>query len=282
MNDSRVEHAPPSLIKKVIMPIDVSVIITTFNSAGTLGNTLSSIATLPEEESPFEVILVDNHSDDNTISIAQTYPDIAITRLPENTGLAHANNTGARQATGKSILFLNPDTELLPGSLSSLKAFETNHPNAGLLGPAMIDMSGNPQSTARSFPAFSDILFRRTPLGKLSCAKDRVESHLRPVDTSIPAQTDWLVGAALWLTKTGRDKVGLMSDKYFLYFEDVEWCRRMHDAGLDVWLVPESVIKHISRRESSKTFGRAFWHHLHSMAIFYSDYPDMIFRNRNS
>ncbi len=260
------------------MAIDVSVIITAFNSAQTLDNTLQSIKSLPDAESPREIRLVDNHSEDDTLSIAKSYPDVTIIELPENIGLARANNTGAKQASGSSLLFLNPDTELLPGSLPALMSFEDSHPGAGLLGPAMLNTNGNPQSTARTYPSLQDILYRRTPLGKLPSAKIQIEKHLYPIDTSKPARADWLVGAALWLTKTGKENVGLMSEKYFLYFEDVEWCCRMHDAGLDVWFVPESVIRHISRRESAGTFGRTFWHHLRSMGIFYSDYPEMMFR----
>lgn len=255
------------------MPLDLSVIITTYNSASTLERTLLSIMHLDPSERPRETIVVDNASSDGSADIAGGFEWVALVRCPENLGLARANNIGAGRASGGSMLFLNPDTALRPGALHTLMKFEREHPRAALLGPAMTDSRGNLQSTARTWPSLLDIALRRTFLGKLPCARSRLRKHLYPVDTEGPSIVDWISGAAIWLTGAGRAEVGLMSENYFLYFEDVQWSMRACRAGMEVWYVPKAVIVHEGRRESAGRPGRALWLHLVSMVRFFAEYP---------
>ncbi len=254
------------------MPLNLSVIVTTYNSGETLESCLESVLGLEERERPREIIVVDNDSSDDSPDIAESFPDVRLIRSKWNMGLAGANNLGAASASGRSLLFLNPDTRVTEGCFETLWNFEDSHPRAALLGPAMPDPSGSIQSTARTWPTLLDIALRRTPLGRIPGARGRLEKHLHPVPTNRPSRTDWIVGAAMWLTAAGRHTVGLMSEKYFLYFEDVEWCMRAARKGMEVWYVPEAMIYHEGRRESRRP-GRALWLHLLSMVRFYSEYP---------
>ncbi|MEN8208486.1 MAG: glycosyltransferase family 2 protein [Candidatus Fermentibacteria bacterium] len=255
------------------MPLDLSVVITTFNSAATLRDTIESLIKLDISESPCEIIVVDNASFDNSLMIAEEYSQVILISSPENLGLARANNIGASRASGSSLLFLNPDTVILPGSLHALMSFQLNHPNAALLGPMMLGSDDHLHSTARTYPTLLDIILRRTPLGKLPVSRKHLQRHLNSAPPDKPSRTEWLVGAAMWLTPAGREKIGLMSEKYFLYFEDVQWCMRANQAGMDVWFVPEAVIRHENRRESAGGSIRALWLHLKSMVRFFSEYP---------
>jgi GT2 family glycosyltransferase len=88
-----------------------------------------------------------------------------------------------------------------------------------------------------------------------------------------PVRVDWAMGAALWVTSAGRKTFGLMSERYFLYFEDVELCWRVWDSGMEVWLVPGARMEHVARRQSAGRPGRALWLHLRSMLRFYADHP---------
>jgi N-acetylglucosaminyl-diphospho-decaprenol L-rhamnosyltransferase len=259
------------------MPLDLTVVITTYNSAGVIGAALGSLHALPPGETPGRIIVVDNASSDASADIAESFTGATVIRSPRNAGLAAANNLGAAQAGPGSILFLNPDTITLPGALKTLAAFDDGHPNAAILGPATIDAAGDAQSTARTFPTLIDISLRRSLLGRLPVLRTRVARHLHPVDGTAPARVDWLVGAALWLTRSGRERVGLMSEDYFLYFEDVEWCWRARESGMEVWLVPDAVIRHECARESATRPGRALWHHLRSMVRFFSRHPSALF-----
>lgn len=255
------------------MPLNLSIVITSFNSALTLADTIESLLKLDVTEAPREIIVIDNASSDRSACIAESYDKIKLLRSSENRGLATANNMGAREASGNSILFLNPDTVILPGALHTLMKFEKKHPEAAILGPAMVDSNGIIQSTARTWPTLLDIALRRTFLGKLPGSERRLQKHLNPVDTDQPAMVDWIVGAAMWLTPAGRKKIGFMSEKYFLYFEDVQWCIRANKAGMAVWYVPEAVIRHDSRRASAGGSVKALWYHLKSMVRFFSEYP---------
>ncbi len=255
------------------MPLDLSVVVTTYNSAGVLGGLLESVAALDSAESPRQVLVVDNASSDGTAEVAAGRNGVVVLRQEYNLGLSRANNIGAAAASGSHVLFLNPDVRVLQGSLAALMRAADDHPNAALLGPAMYDSHGRLQSTARTYPTLLDIALRRTPLGNSDWGRRRLRRHLFPVDASRAVRVDWLVGAAIWLTPRGRAGVGTMSERFFLYFEDVEWCWRAAASGMEVLYVPDSSMEHVPRRESATGAGRVLWHHLASMVKFYAMHP---------
>jgi len=255
------------------MPLDLSVIVTTYNSAGVVPALLDSIAKLPQSDSPLETIVVDNASTDGTADLVAGYPGVRLIRSWRNMGLSRANNAGAAASAGSHLLFLNPDVRVLPHALTTLMNAAESRPDAALLGPAMEDGAGKLQSTARRFPTLVDIALRRTPLGRSPWGSRRLARHLFPLDPERTAEVDWLVGAAMWLTPRGRERVGLMSHRFFLYFEDVEWCWRAAACGMRVLYVPEARMEHVPRRESASGAGRVLWHHLLSMVKFYASHP---------
>jgi hypothetical protein len=262
------------------MSLDLSVIVTAYDSGEFLGGLLDSIGDLPGDESPREVIVVDNASRDDSAVIAESRDGVILIRSGRNLGLARGNNLGAREASGSSLLFLNPDITVHPGSLAALMEFQDSHPDAFILGPALTGPDGAVQSTARTYPGLLDVLCRRTVLGRLPGAARRLRRHLDPAGTDRPSRVDWLVGAALWLTPSGRRGAGLMPENYFLYFEDVEWCWRANHLGGEVWYVPDSVMGHVHRRESAGRSRKALWHHLSSMVRFYARHPTALAGSR--
>lgn len=250
-----------------------SAVITTFNSAATIESALDSIQSLSSRERPADIIVVDNQSQDNTLDLVSNRHGVKVIAGNENIGLARANNLGAKAALGEYLFFLNPDAMVLPGAVSALMRFSHFHPEAALLGPAMSDGNGVVQSTARTWPSLLSIAARRSGLGRTAIGRRAVERHLDLFNTDEPGPVHWLVGAALWLTPRGRSTVGLMNEAYFLYFEDVEWCRRAWKSGMEVWRVPEAVITHECRRQSAGGSRRAAWLHLRSMIRFFAENP---------
>lgn len=250
-----------------------SAVITTYNSGSVIGKALDSILSLSALEAPANIVVVDNNSSDNTIDILESYGNnIFVTFNNANMGLSKANNIGAASAEGDSIFFLNPDAELLSGAVSALADFQQRHPDSALLGPMMVDDHGTPQSTARTWPTPAVVAARRTGLGKTPWGRRLSEDHMYRYSGEKPVKTDWLVGAALWLTPLGRRRTGLMSESYFLYFEDVEWCLRAWKRKMEVWYVPSAVIRHVCARDSI-TGSRALKHHLRSMIRFFLNHP---------
>ncbi len=266
--------ALPSLY---ILNMNWSAVITTYNSSSVIDRALSSIFELPPEEQPTDVVVVDNLSTDNTMQVLEKWKDKTIqVRNTSNLGLAAANAIGAGEASGDSLFFLNPDVELIPGAVTELKSFQNTHSEAGLMGPSMIHSSGRIQSTARTWPSPSVVASRRTFLGNTALGMKLAHRHLNRFHSDkLPVMTHWLVGAALWVTPEGKRRAGLMSEKYFLYFEDVEWCWRMWKRGMEVWYVPEACIRHVCHRESAKG-GKALRYHLRSMLRFYLTHPSVL------
>ena len=239
---------------------------------------LESLFSLPLSEKPFDVVVVDNASSDDTVKLIRSSCNpLTIKINSHNRGLSKANNIGATLARGNSLFFLNPDIEILPGAVSVLFKFQNEHPLAGIIGPAMVDGNGIQQSTARTWPTPSVIASRRTGFGTTEKGKKISHDHLNRFNsTDVPVKADWLVGAAMWLTPSGQKEIGLMSEKYFLYFEDVEWCWRTWRKGMQVWFEPEAKIKHVCQRESTSG-GLTLSLHLRSMIRFMITHPQVLF-----
>ena len=257
-----------------------SAIITTYNSAQVIGRALDSLFELPPEEKPSSVVVVDNASTDNTIEVVKASGFSVKTIInKQNLGLSKANNIGAAAIEEGSLFFLNPDVAVKPGAVTVLRHFERDHPDAALIGPAMVDEEGNRQSTARTWPGPLVITSRRTSLAKTKWGRKMSSDHMNRFNSrDYPIRTDWLVGAAMWLTPRGRRQVGLMSEKYFLYFEDVEWCWRAWQSEMEVWFEPNAEIIHVCKRESTSG-GKTLHYHLRSMLRFIFSHPSVIFNN---
>ncbi|HRW78950.1 MAG TPA: glycosyltransferase, partial [Candidatus Sabulitectum sp.] len=190
-----------------------SAIITTYNSGSVIGRALESILSLEPDEKPVDIVVVDNDSKDHTAEVLKDYADrVNFVRNKTNLGLSKANNIGAGQARGDSLFFLNPDTEVLPGAVRTLFSFQESHPRAALLGPGMEDWKGVLQPTARTWPTQTGACWSSAdegPSGGGTPAGARLsESHLRSYHReNSPVRPHWLVGAALWLTPEGRERV---------------------------------------------------------------------------
>lgn len=250
-----------------------SAVITTYNSSSVIRGAVDSLLSLGPDEAPADIVVVDNASFDGTADILREYgEDLRVIANDSNLGLARANNIGAAKAEGDALFFLNPDVKVLPGAAAALAGFQLDHPEAALLGPRMLDGDGIPQSTARTWQTPLVIASRRTVFGRTPVGRRITDEHLNRFGCEEPVMPHWLVGAAIWLTPRGRERVGLMSEGYFLYFEDVEWCHRAWKRGMQVWYVPSAVIMHQCRRESGSG-GEALRHHLRSMLRFLVTHP---------
>jgi len=261
------------------MPADVSVIITTYNSSRTLGRCLGSLLDLTGGDAPRSIVVFDNASSDGSEAIARGFRGVRTVRSDRNLGLARANLAAAGLCGPGPVLLLNPDVIARPGSVSALSDFCGSHPGVGIAGPSLLSPEGLVQHSARSFPGPAAILARRTPWGATPAGRAAISRHLPP-PADRPVPVDWIVGAAMWITRGGRERFGLMSPRYFLYFEDVDLCWRAWESGSEVWLVPGAVMEHVSRRESAGRPGRALLLHLRSMLRFYSDHHGALFGRR--
>ena len=201
-----------------------------------------------------EIIVVDNNSGDDSVYLLRSdFPEITVIDNPENMGLASGVNTALTQAKGTYSLVLNPDMIAIPGSVSSLVSFMDKNPDVGMAGGKLISPNGKLQYSCYRFYTPLTIVYRRTFLGKTKTGKQAIANFLmKDSDHASEQDVDWLMGACLMVRKKAYEEVGGMDERFFLYFEDVDWCRRFWEKGWRVSYVPQAVFSHYHQRSSEK------------------------------
>ena len=209
----------------------------------------------PKEE--FEIIVVDNNSSDATYEMMKKeFSNIEYIRLSENLGLPKGNNTGIREAKGEYLLILNPDIAVFKGEIDRLLHFMDQHPKAGVVAPQLLHPDKAIQFSTFVFPKWFIPILRRTPLGLCPWAKKELQQYImKEWDHKNCKTVDWILGAAMLIRKSAIDIVGLQDENFFLYFEDVDWCKRFWENGYEVWYDPESKLVHYHKRESAENPG---------------------------
>ena len=225
---------------------DVDVVIVSYHSRDLV---LAAIASATAESAvSVEVVVVDNDSCDGTVeSVRATCPGVAVLEQGANTGFARAVNRGVAASRGRYVMLLNPDAVLAAGALEQLLAFAESRPGVGVVAPALRNADGTPQHTARAFPRPAAALFgRRSALTRLLPGNRWSRAFLtgREHDGSEPFRADWVSGAAMLVPRAVIDRVGGLDEDFFLFWEDADWCRRIGDAGFQVWCVPAAVVVH--------------------------------------
>ena len=259
--------------------MQTSVIIVTYNSAGVVGACLDSLAG-EAAAGQLEVVVVDNASADGTPGLVRDrYPWVVLHAGRENLGYSKGVNVGIRRARGRFLFILNPDTVVRKGAIQKLVDFMERTPDAGIVGPRLVFHDGTVQLSCRRFYTFRVLLLRRTPLGKLFPNARAVREHLmQDFDHAGTRAVDWLIGAAMLVRREAVDSVGMMDERFFLYFEDVDWCYRMAQKGLAVYYVADAVVEHGYQRESAQAvLNRSFVAHLVSLFRYYEKWNALFY-----
>ncbi|HEY3285445.1 MAG TPA: glycosyltransferase family 2 protein [Armatimonadota bacterium] len=248
------------------MQREVSAIVVSHNSRRVL---MPCLGSLLDTGGPVlqEVLLVDNLSDDGCATEAlERYPEVRLVTPPERQGYAANVNLGIRNAEGRYVLVANPDLVFCPNSLSLLVRYLQDHPKVGIVGPKLVNPDGSLQLSCRRWHTPTALLLRRGPWAA-RCEKTRPVRHfmMSDWDHSESAVVDWLLGACLLARREALEAVGPMDSRFFLYFEDVDWCLRMHKAGWHVAYCPEAVVVHHHQKASQGLRSPAARHHLRSL-----------------
>jgi GT2 family glycosyltransferase/lipopolysaccharide/colanic/teichoic acid biosynthesis glycosyltransferase len=259
--------------------VDVSVIIVTYNSKPVLGACLESL----KRQSSFdrtEVIVVDNASSDGTSEmVRERYPWVDLCSEKVNAGLSAAVNTGIHRASGRYFLILNPDTVLRERAIEILCQFMDRARDAGIVGPKLVFHDGNVQYSCRRFYTWKVLILRRTFLGKIFKDSRAIADHLMlDFNHEVTRKVDWVIGACMFVRREAVRSVGLMDERFFLYFEDVDWCYRMKQRGWSVYYHPDAVVVHDYARESAQSvFNRPFMAHLASLIRYYEKWSVVLY-----
>lgn len=226
--------------------MDISVIIVNHNAAGFLARCLASIEVFFADVT-HEIYVVDNASTDGSLElIGRQFPRVQIIANDCNVGFTVSNNQGARRAKGRYILFLNPDTEFVTDGLKGLAAFMDERPEVGIVGPKLLNPDGTVQMSCRGFPTFRTALFNRSSvLTRLFPGNPFSDAYIQSArDHNKSRKVDWVSGACLLAKKTMLEKIGLFDERFFIYCEDVDLCRRAYLGGWKVYYVPEARVIH--------------------------------------
>jgi GT2 family glycosyltransferase len=230
----------------------VSVVIVTFNSARDIGPCLASIAAATRVD--HEVIVVDNASADGTPDVVRReYPSVRVIERTVNGGLSRAVNEGVRASNGRQVVALNPDTTLAGDAFGVLSAYLHEQPDVGVVAPRLLDPDGGVQLSCRRFPGYATAVFSRySPVTRLFPRNRFSQRYLMSdYDHAGLRDVDWVSGAALMFPRSVFDEVGGWDDGFFMFSEDVDFCRRVHDAGYRVVYHPGASVYHrigVSRR----------------------------------
>jgi len=244
---------PPSPSDSAPAEIDVSVVIVSYNTRDLLRDALAS---LPAAAGPrtLEVIVVDNRSKDGSAEmVAREFPSARLILPERNLGFAGANNLAFREARGRLVYCLNPDTVSRPGSIDALARVLELDPRIGYAGPKLLNADGSHQLSAYRFHRLFSGFVSWSMLGLDGRFPHSPQSlslhHAYGCDERI--QAEWLLGAAIMTRRETIAGAGGFDEEFFLYAEEVEWCQRMHAHGWFGCYAPEAVVVHIRGASTS-------------------------------
>jgi GT2 family glycosyltransferase len=222
---------------------DVAVIIVTYNSALYIAACLASVLARTGSLRA-DVVVVDAASQDDTAEVVEGFPGVRLVRC-RNGGFAYANNRGLTTCDARYVLFINPDTEILDGSLEDLVSRMDEQPEVGLAGVRQVDGDGRLDMTIRGFPnavrAVGDALsaehLPRRPrwLG---------EREVRPEAYDGEVDCNWTSGSFMLARREAIESAGFMDERFFMYSEETDFCRRIKTAGWAIRHLPWLTILH--------------------------------------
>ena len=227
----------------------VSVIVVSFNTRDLLRDCLQSLlaecARLPQGITS-EVLVIDNASSDGSAEmVAREFPDtVRLIRSEINLGFGPANNLAANAARGRYLVLLNSDAFFHPGALALAVARLDADPSIGIGGARLIFPDGSPQPSARTFHSILGTALVLSGITERFASMDK--------DPNRSADVDWVTGAFMIMRREAIAKTGLFDPAFFLYYEEVDLCRRVKKAGFRVLYWPDVVVTHLGG-ESSRT-----------------------------
>ena len=199
-----------------------------------------------------DVTVVDNASGDGSAEMVSTeFPWVRLIRNARNAGFGSAHNRALRAATGRCLMVLNSDAIPRPGALRTLVDFLDAHPAVAVAGPKLRYPDGTVQPSRRRFPTLATLFLESTQLQRLSPG-NRVLRRYYVADGSDdePQEVDWLVGACLCVRASAVLDVGLFDERFFMYSEELDWCRRFRAQGWRVAYVPSAEVLHLEGASS--------------------------------
>lgn len=228
----------------------------------------------------FEVLVVDSDTEEPTRLVMNDFPRVGFFAYERNVGFPVLLNRSLKEAKGEFLFLINHDIILTAEAVASLLEFMESDPRIGILGPRQVNFNGSEQVSCFRFYRPWTIAYRRTILGKLPMGRKHLDWFLmNDYDRKQSKPVDWVMGSALFVRREAAEAVGPMDTRFFLYMEDVDWCRRFWEAGWKVIHVPTVSVFHYHGKGSAKggflgslLLNRLTWYHISSAAKYFLKY----------
>lgn len=256
--------------------VDLAIVIVNFNVAPLLRRCLQSVLA-SQGQSAFSVCVVDNDSDDESVSmVREEFPEVLLIANEVNVGYPAANNQGLRalgvgsEHEPRYALLLNPDTEVPPDAFERFIRYLDKHTEIGVMGPKLVLPDGTLDlACRRGFDSMSALAYRMLGLSRLFPNSPRFARYnMTFLDEDELADVDSVVGAFMMVRTAALQGVGLLDDRFWMYGEDLDWAKRIKDAGWRVVYNPSVTVLHV-KRASSRQNPRAQIEFYRAMLIFY-------------
>jgi GT2 family glycosyltransferase len=250
---------------------ELTAILVNYNAGDELRAALASIAAEMAGRA-WDGYVVDNASMDGSAAIAGEFPEVTLVANRDNVGFGRAVNQGLALARAPLVLIMNPDCRLQPGAVATLSDELAQHPQCAMVGPRILNPDGSVQGSARGDPDMLTGLFGRSAaLRKL--LPGLAVSRRNVVDETAPAGSpsvvvDWLSGACVLARRDTLADIGGFDERYFLYWEDADICRRLRTRGAHVRYVPSATAVH-RVGHSSRTARASSLRAFHESAYLY-------------
>ncbi len=244
--------------------VDLSIVIVSWNVRALLRRCLQSVLA---EAKPgpgdgvfqlgdwkVEILVVDNASADGSIEMVRSqFPHVHLIANGENRGFTAANNQGLSRARGRYLLLLNPDTEVVGDALATMIRYVEANAEIGALGAKLLYPDGSIQSSRRRFPTLSTALVESTVVQEW-WKDNRILHRYYMTDTGDDEiqRVDWVVGACLLVRRQAYEQVGGLDEGFFMYSEELDWCRRIKAAGWEIVYLPTATVMHHEGKSSEQ------------------------------
>lgn len=230
------------------MAPEVSIIIVNWNTCDLLSECLHAIAR-EAASIAYDVWVVDNGSSDDSVAmLRRDFPHVHVIESKINLGFAGANNLAMQRSTGRYLLLLNTDALVTPGSIHALLALAEQTPRAGIVGAHLLNPDGSFQASHTNFPTLWQEFLMLSTIGRRIYGP-WYPSH-GPEEAKGPQRVDYVEGACLLVRRDALEAVGGLDEGYFMYAEEVDWCKRMAVQGWEVWYAPAAQVVHIGGASS--------------------------------
>jgi GT2 family glycosyltransferase len=230
----------------------LTIALVTWNSEDDIAECLSSlfhaVAKVPQVR--LETVIIDNASSDNTIRVIENFlrvtdQNIVFIKNNDNLGFTKACNQAIQVSTGDYIFILNPDTEILNSSIKLMMQYLDDNDDVGVVAPQLVSQRSEIQFSCRTFPKYRDMFFEMLMLASFFPKSEFFSRwKMRYFDHNSLREVDQPMGAALLLKRKVLESVGGLDERFIMFFNDVDFCKRICDAGFKIIFYPDAKVRH--------------------------------------